>query len=49
MKPYLDFGRYQELKSPSKFKKEKVSFDTIEWENQLDIDPEFVYEKSVTF
>jgi len=22
-------------------------FDTIEWSNQLDIDPEFLYEKSV--
>jgi hypothetical protein len=46
MKPYLDRGVYRELKDESKFKSVRVSFDSIEWCNQADIDPEFLYEKS---
>ena len=46
MKPYLDKGIYRELKDESKFKSVRVSFDSIEWCNQADIDPEFLYEKS---
>ncbi|MBC8183021.1 DUF2442 domain-containing protein [candidate division KSB1 bacterium] len=34
-------------KDVSEFKKVRVSFDTIEWENGFDLDPEFLYEKSV--
>jgi CTP:phosphocholine cytidylyltransferase-like protein len=46
MKPYLDKGIYKELKDKSKFKSVRVSFDSIEWCNQADIDPEFLYERS---
>ncbi|MCF8020800.1 MAG: DUF2442 domain-containing protein [Vallitaleaceae bacterium] len=46
MKPYLDKGIYRELKDESKFKSVRVSFDSIEWCNEADIDPEFLYEKS---
>ena len=46
MKPYLDKGIYKELKGESIFKTVRVSFDSIEWCNQADIDPEFLYEKS---
>ncbi len=46
MKPYLDTGIYKELKDESKFKTVRVSFDSIEWCNQADVDPEFLYEKS---
>ena len=46
MKPYLDKGIYKELKDESKFKSVKVSFDSIEWCNRADIDPEFLYERS---
>ena len=46
MKPYLDKGIYKELKDESKFKSVRVSFDSIEWCNQADIDPEFLYERS---
>ncbi|MDQ2088158.1 DUF2442 domain-containing protein [Herbivorax sp. ANBcel31] len=49
MKPYLDKGIYKELKDESKFRSVKVSFDSIEWCNQADIDPEFLYEKSVEY
>lgn len=44
--PILDFGRFTELKDISLFKKVHLSFDTIEWENDLDLDPEYLYEKS---
>jgi len=48
MKPYLDVGKFQELKDENLFKKVKISFDTIEWANGLDFDPEVLYEKSST-
>ncbi len=44
---FFKFGRFSELKDINKFKKVRVTFDTIEWENGLDLDPEFLYEKSV--
>ena len=46
MKPYLDKGINKELKDESKFKTVRISFDSIEWCNNADIDPEFLYEKS---
>ena len=49
MKPYLEKGIYKELKDKNKFKSVKISFDSIEWCNQADIDPEFLYEKSVEY
>ncbi len=49
MKPYLDKGIFKELKDEKKFKSVRVSFDSIEWCNQADIDPEVLYEKSVEY
>lgn len=46
MAPYLQVGRFSELRNIAAFKKVSVSFDTVEWENGLDIDPEFLYEAS---
>ncbi len=46
VKPYLDIGKFQELKDKNLFKSVKISFDTIEWANQLDLDPKLLYEKS---
>lgn len=46
MKPFLNKGIYRELKDKNKFKTVRVSFDSIEWCNKADIDPEFLYEKS---
>jgi hypothetical protein len=46
IKPYLDIGKFQELKDEKLFKTVKISFDTIEWNNGLDFDPEILYEKS---
>ena len=45
MKPFLEFGVFKKLKEPSEFKKVRVSFDTIEWDSGVDLDPEFVYSK----
>jgi hypothetical protein len=46
MKPYLDFGIFQELKDIRLFKTVKTSFDSIEWDNEADFDPEVLYLKS---
>ncbi|MDP2888007.1 MAG: DUF2442 domain-containing protein [Bacteroidota bacterium] len=47
MKPYLDFGIFQELKDLRIFRTVKTSFDSIEWENEADFDPEILYQKSI--
>ena len=49
MKPYLSKGIYNELKDESIFRTVRVSFDSIEWANKADIDPEFLYKKSVEY
>ena len=46
MKPFLSKGMYAELVDHNLFNKARISFDTIEWPNGVDIDPEFVYEYS---
>mgnify|MGYP000097235046 CR=1 FL=1 len=46
MKPYLNGGVFEALKDKSLFKTVRVSFDTIEWENGADIDPEVLYKDS---
>jgi hypothetical protein len=46
MKPYLDVGIFQELKDVRLFKTVKTSFDSIEWDNEADIDPEILYQES---
>lgn len=47
MKPYLDFGIFQQLKDLKLFKTVKISFDSIEWDNEADFDPEILYQKSL--
>lgn len=46
MQPYLDNGIFKELKDISIFNTVKISFDTIEWDNEADLDPEFLYKHS---
>jgi len=46
LKPYLNLGKFSELQDPELFKKVRVSFDTIEWPNGIDLDPEFLYKHS---
>jgi len=45
MKPFLELGVFKKLKELSEFKSVRVSFDTIEWNSGVDLDPEFVYSK----
>jgi hypothetical protein len=44
--PLLTIGRFCSLASPEECRKVRVAFDTIEWENGLDLDPECLYERS---
>jgi hypothetical protein len=46
MNPYLDLEIFKELKDISKFNTVRLSFDTIEWENEADLDPEVLYNDS---
>ena len=46
VKPYLDTGLFRRSKDENFFKMVKVSYDTIEWPNGIDLDPEVLYEKS---
>ena len=48
MKPYLEKGIFRELNHVAKFNSVHVSFDTVEWENEADIDPEVLYNYSET-
>jgi hypothetical protein len=45
--PYLNMGKFAELQDISLFNTVTVKFDSIEWANQLDIDPEFLYANSI--
>jgi len=46
MKPYLELGIFRELKDIELFNTVKTSFDSIEWDNEADLDPETLYQKS---
>jgi len=47
MNPYLNQGIFKELKDIAKFNTVRLSFDTIEWDNEADLDPEFLYNYSI--
>jgi hypothetical protein len=47
MSPYLNKGIYSELKDVNLFNSVRVCFDSIEWANVADVDPEFVYSESI--
>ena len=49
MKPLLGKGVFKELKDEKFFKTVKVSFDSIEWANGIDVDPETLYEDGVPY
>jgi hypothetical protein len=46
MKPYLNLGIFKELKDLKLFKSVRKSFDTVEWPNEADLDPEILYNES---
>ncbi len=49
MTPYLNKGLYKQLKDINLFNTVKISFDTVEWDNEVDLCPEFAYEKSIPY
>lgn len=46
VKPYMNQGLFKDLKDKVIFDSVKISFDTIEWPNKLDICPETLYKES---
>lgn len=49
MKPFLEKGIFKELQDKNMFNSVKINFDTIEWENEADMNPEMLYEDSIPF
>jgi hypothetical protein len=45
IKPYLDFGVFEQLRDYEQFKRVRVAFDTVQWECNVDLDPEFISHK----
>lgn len=46
MNPYLEIGIFRELKDLTLFNSVRVCFDSIEWDNEADMDPEILYSDS---
>lgn len=46
VKPYLEHGVFKELKDISYFKRVKIAFGTVQWQNEQDISPEALYLES---
>ncbi len=44
--PYLDTGIYKNLKRKDKFEAARINYGTVEWDDDIDICPEFLYEHS---
>lgn len=44
---FLDEGKFKELREISLFNSVRVCFDSIQWANELDFDPEFLYSESI--
>jgi len=47
VKPYLNHGIFSELTDLTIFNSVHVSFDSIEWKNGADLDPETLYNESI--
>jgi len=45
--PYLSIGKFAELRDVSLFNTVAVKFDSIEWANQLDLDPEILFNDGI--
>ena len=43
MKPMLETGVFRALKDPKVFRTVRVAFDSIAWDNEIDIAPETLY------
>ena len=47
MKPYLNNGVFKKLKNKTFFNSVHISFDTISWDEEIDLCPETLYETSI--
>lgn len=47
MKPYLNKGVFKKLKDKSFFNSVHISFDTISWNEEIDICADTLYESSI--
>ncbi len=47
MIPLLDTRIFKELKDVAMFNTVRISFDTIVWQNEADLDPEILYTNSI--
>ena len=45
---FLEQGKYTELKNVALFNSVRTCFDSIQGANELDFDPEFLYQKSIS-
>ena len=46
MKPYIEKGVFRKLKDEEYFKKVKLQYGTISWENDMDLCADSLYEQS---
>lgn len=46
MSSYMEKGIFTELKDQNIFKSVRINYDTIEWRNGADLDPELLYKES---
>lgn len=46
IKPYLDKGIFSKLKDKKFFEKVKISFGTVSWNSEIDLDAENLYDTS---
>ena len=46
MKPYLSKGVFKKLKDKSLFNSVKISFNTISWNDDIDLCADYLYETS---
>ena len=49
MKPYLNMGRFTELKNEAMFASVVCTLGSIQWQNGLDLCPDTLYEDSVPY
>jgi len=47
--PYLNIGIFSELSDLTIFNTVRISFDSIEWANNADLDPELLYRNSIEY
>lgn len=47
MRPFLQTNIFKPLNDKCFFSNVRVSFDTIEWDDEIDIDPETLYNDSI--